>query len=174
MHDEVKLTQIITAAIIAACGVMLPILFHLVGLGSVFLPMFIPLAIGSFFLSPRYAFFTGALVPLASSLLTGMPPLYPPIGFAMMAELAVFCFIISIIKHHTALHSLVIIIIAACADRLLLYLIMAVIMPAFGIRASVFTLFDLIKSTPGIILILAITPLAVKGIEHILKRNALQ
>lgn len=174
MHEEVKIRQILIAATVAACGVIVPVLFHLLGLGSIFLPMFIPLAAGSFFLSPRFAFFTGAIVPLASSFLTGMPPLYPPIAFIMTAELAVFCLLISLLRHHTRMHSLVIICIAIVTDRLLLLCLVALIMPAFHISAALFTAYDILKSFPGVILLIIITPATVEGIHTILARTTLR
>ncbi len=171
MHEEQSISQIITAAVIVACGDIFPVLFHLIGLGSVFLPMFIPLAAGSFFLSPRMALGTGAITPLASAFLTGMPPLYPPIAVVMMAELAIFCSIISFLRHHSRMHAFFIIAIAMVADRLLLYAVMAVVMPLFGISAIAFTIYDMIKSSPGILILVMITPIAVKGIDTILKKN---
>lgn len=173
MHEDHHISQIVTAAVIAACGVIFPLLFHLLGLGAMFLPMFIPLATGAFFLSPRFAFFTGAIVPLTSAFLTGMPPLYPPIAFVMMAELSAFCLIISFLRHHAGIHVLLIVAIALAAERLILYFLMALVMPAFNISSAAFTLYDLVKSLPGILLILTITPIAVRGIDTILKRNAL-
>lgn len=174
MHEDIKIKQILIAAVIAACGVIVPILFHLVGLGSVFLPMFIPLAIGAFFLSPRFAICTGAIVPLASTFLTGMPPLYPPIAFIMAIELAIFCLTISLLRHYTHLHSIIIIIIAILIDRLLLYFLYAIIMPQIHLSATLFTAYDIIKSFPGVILIIIITPAAVKGINSILERTTPQ
>ncbi len=172
MHEEQSISQIITAAVIVACGVIFPVLFHLMGLGSVFLPMFIPLAAGSFFLSPRMATGTGAITPLASAFLTGMPPLYPPMAVVMMAELALFCGIISLLRHHSRIPAFFIVAIAIAVDRVILYGIMAHVMPLFNISPVLFTLFDIIKSFPGIILLLIITPIAIQGIARILQRNA--
>lgn len=173
MHEEVKIRQILIAAMVAACGVMVPILFHLLGLGSIFLPMFIPLATGSFFLSPHFAFFTGAVVPLASSFLTGMPPIYPPIAIIMSAELAVFCLLISLLLHHTRMHSLLIICIAIFVDRLFLLCLVALIMPAFHISAKLFSAYDILKSLPGVLLLIVITPATVEGIHKIFSKTTL-
>ncbi len=169
MHEEYTINQIVTAAVTAALGVVFPILFHVLGLGSIFLPMFIPLAVGSFFLSHRFAFFIGVITPLASAILTGMPPFYPPIAIVMLVELSVFCLIISLLTHYRKFHPLVIIITALLVDRLLLYALMAFVMPAFGISVAVYTIFDLAKSLPGVILIAIIAPIAVRRIEKILK-----
>ena len=121
--QDTLITQIIIAAITAACAVVIPVLFHLVGLGSIFLPMFLPLSIGAYFLTPFFALLTGTIAPLTSSLLTGMPPLYPPIAIIMMIELSLFCLIISLLKHKTNFKNYVIIIIAIICDRIVLYVL---------------------------------------------------
>ena len=64
-------------------------IFHVLHLGSVFMPMYLPLVALAFFVSPRVCAATALVVPLLSGLLTGMPPFYPPVAVAMSVELAV-------------------------------------------------------------------------------------
>lgn len=170
MHEEFTITQIIISAITAACAVVLPVLFHLLGLGSIFMPMFIPLSIGAYFLSPAYAFLTGTIAPITSTLLTGMPPLYPPIAIIMMVELSIFCFVISFLKHRFNCNNYVIILFAIIVDRIILYLLYAVVLPYFNISFAIFSIYDLLKSFPGIILLIVITPTAVNGLKIILQK----
>ncbi|MGQ9844511.1 MAG: hypothetical protein ACUVRK_13255 [Spirochaetota bacterium] len=172
MHEERRITQILIAAITAACAVIIPVLFHLIGLGSIFLPMFIPLSIGAYFLSPLFAILTGTIAPITSSILTGMPPLYPPIAIIMMIELSLFCFIISLLKHKSNFTNYVIIIIAIVSDRIVLYVLYAIILPYFKISFAMFSIYDLFKSFPGIILLIIITPSAVQGLSTIITKNA--
>lgn len=72
-----------------AAGLTLPILFHLLHLGHVFMPMYLPLMALAFFASPRVCAATAFVTPLLSAVLTGMPPFYPPVVVAMSMELAV-------------------------------------------------------------------------------------
>ncbi|MEW6526631.1 MAG: hypothetical protein AB1444_08205 [Spirochaetota bacterium] len=171
MNEELHITQIIISAITAACAVVLPVLFHLLGLGSIFLPMFIPLSIGAYFLTPVYALLTGTIAPITSTILTGMPPLYPPVAIIMMIELALFCFIISLLKQKFYLNSYFIIIIAIIFDRIILYVLYSIILPFFKISFAMFSLYDLFKSFSGIILLIIITPIAVNGINVIIQKN---
>lgn len=171
MHEEFNITHIIISAITAACAVVLPVLFHLLGLGSIFLPMFIPLSIGAYFLSPGYAFLTGAIAPITSTLLSGMPPLYPPIAIIMIVELSIFCSVISLLKHRLNFNNYVIIVFAIIVDRIILYLLYAVVLPYFKISFAMFSVYDLLKSFPGIILLLVITPPAVNGLKKILQKT---
>ena len=83
------LRSMIISATMAAMGLVLPMAFHAVGLGSKFLPMLLPLLLNGFFVPLPWAVATGAIVPLLSAFTTGMPPLYPPIAFTMALECAV-------------------------------------------------------------------------------------
>lgn len=57
---------------------MLPIAFHLFQLGSVFMPMYLPLVALTFFVGPFAAALTAFLLPLLSGAIAGMPPFFPP------------------------------------------------------------------------------------------------
>ena len=61
---------------IALC-ILIPIIFHMFGLGKMFLPMFLPILLAAFTIQYPGALFVGTLGPLVSSLSTGMPPLFP-------------------------------------------------------------------------------------------------
>lgn len=80
--------ELALAGLFGAAALALPFLFHLVQLGRVFLPMYLPLMALSFFASPAVTAATALVVPLLSALLTGMPPWYPPVAPAMSLELA--------------------------------------------------------------------------------------
>ena len=83
--------KITYGALVIACAVILPQLFHLSGVpnsGAVFLPMHIPVLLGGFILGPWFGALVGVLSPLVSSLLTAMPAL-ARLPF-MMIELAVY------------------------------------------------------------------------------------
>lgn len=82
------LRAISRAALVTALAVALPPVFHAVRLGPVFLPMYLPILAGAFFLSPRWAAAAGVAAPFLSTALTGMPPLYPPIALWLAGELA--------------------------------------------------------------------------------------
>jgi hypothetical protein len=69
-----------------ALGLVLPLLLHPLGLGSLLMPMFLPLLIAAGTLRLQVSLTLSVAVPLISSLLTGMPPLFPPVAFMMMLE----------------------------------------------------------------------------------------
>ena len=76
-------------ALCMALGLVLPIVFHMVGAGPTFLPMHIPVLLCGLLFGWQYGAVCGAVVPLLSSLLTGMPPLFPT-GAAMVLELCAY------------------------------------------------------------------------------------
>lgn len=84
-----KTKRITTGALCLALSLILPQMFHLIGLqqaGMVFLPMHIPVFIGGMLLGPIYGTVVGALAPLLSCALTGMPT--PAIVIYKVIELA--------------------------------------------------------------------------------------
>lgn len=73
-----------------ALSLALPTLFHALGLaGPMFLPMYWPLVTLAFLVPTGRAMLVAASVPLASSVLTGMPLPWPPLVAVMSVELAV-------------------------------------------------------------------------------------
>lgn len=80
--------ELALGGLFGAAALALPFLFHLLQLGRVFLPMYLPLMALAFFASPAVAAATSFVVPLLSALLTGMPPWYPPVAPFMSVELA--------------------------------------------------------------------------------------
>mgnify|MGYP000881689675 CR=1 FL=1 len=64
--------------------------FHALGpgVGPIFLPMYLPILALGLLASWRTTVLVGLIAPLLSAVLTGMPPLAPPVALLMAAELA--------------------------------------------------------------------------------------
>ncbi len=88
MHKK-TIREITLAGFFIAIGLVLPMAFHVLGPGTTFLPMHIPVLIAGFSLSLPFALLVGILTPLLSSLLTGMPVIFPVLPF-MIFELAAY------------------------------------------------------------------------------------
>lgn len=80
--------QLVLAALFLALGLVLPSAFHMVGAGSVFLPMHIPVLLCGLVCGWKYGAAVGFITPLLASF-TGMPPLFPT-AVAMMFELCAY------------------------------------------------------------------------------------
>ena len=84
-----KTKTLVLAALFLALGVVFPQLFHAIGAGPVFLPMHIPVLLCGLICGWQYGGICGLIVPLLSSLLAGMPPLWPTCP-SMMLELCAY------------------------------------------------------------------------------------
>ena len=80
--------------------------------------MHIPVFIGGILLAPELAILVGFLTPLLSSLLTGMPILFP-IAIIMMFELGTYGFIVSKLTRKYKLTIIITIIIAMICGRVI-------------------------------------------------------
>jgi hypothetical protein len=176
--------EILVGALFAALGVVVPILFHLVGLGRVFLPMHLPILAVGFFVSPIVAAAAGFVTPWVSSFLTGMPPF--PVAVLMSLELPVLAGIASLCyralkgrvhksrwvgKIIAVWSSTVIAIVARIAVDLLL--LAKVVAPILQLPAGSFGLAAVLAGTPGIVLQLTLVPAIVLAIERMRKERGL-
>ncbi len=90
MTRSISSRTLILAGGMGALGLVLPPLFHVFGSGAVFLPMHLPLVTLGFLVPPGVSLQVVLVVPLLSSLATGMPPLFPTVP-AMIVELGAAC-----------------------------------------------------------------------------------
>ena len=77
------------AVCLALCLILPTALGHIGQVGKILCPMHLPVLLCGFLCGWPYGLAVGALAPLLSSVLTGMPVLYPT-GLTMMFELAVY------------------------------------------------------------------------------------
>jgi hypothetical protein len=164
MHMRTR--KLTLSAMFVALGILLPIVFHALGLGSIFLPMFWPIAAGAFFLSFPHALAIGAVTPILSSLLTGMPPISPPILYIMIFELAFLAGVISLLHQRSHWGLFWILLIGLLVSRLVLLAGVLVLAPLLGLPPKVFSLLSVIKGLPGIGLMLVLIPLLVNRTRH--------
>ncbi|UCH97132.1 MAG: ECF transporter S component, partial [Candidatus Aminicenantes bacterium] len=66
--------DLLLGGLFMALALVFPMVFHAVGLGSAFLPMFYPIAAAGFLVALPVALVVGTMSPLVSALITGMPP----------------------------------------------------------------------------------------------------
>jgi len=172
--DERDIRQIPLTALFAALGIILPQFFHLIGLGSIFLPLFLPVTLGSMLLRWRFAVALGIICPLLSWIITGMPPLVPPILPVLITELAVLSLTVSLIHVHLKKSFWIALVAGIIFDRLVLFIIIYLITPFFGLEHPVFKLAFITAGIPGIILQLTTIPLGMmlirKQFPHLIQR----
>ena len=157
--------QMALTAVFCAFGILFPLLFHFVGLGSIFLPMFLPLLIVGFLVDLPLAVAVGAMTPLLSSIATGMPPLSPPIAPLMAIEGAVLAGTASVLYRRFHLNIWITMIAAIAGERFVLFIAAFFFAPVLGIPGEVLSLVSVVKGFPGVILLLIVTPVVVRRLE---------
>lgn len=170
-----KALNVSTSAMFLALGILFPLLFHAVNLGSQFSPMHLPALLAGMICGPLSGLAVGFLTPLLSSLISGMPPIFP-MAIAMAFELAVYGFVSGLfmsifsvaesktVKNLSIVLSLVIAMLAGrCVYGLVMWILTAIQGGAYTF--AVFIGAVLLDSWPGWILQL----LAVPAIMYVLK-----
>lgn len=163
--EEAEIRQIPLTALFAALGIILPQFFHLLGLGSMFLPMFLPVMMGSMLLTWRFALALAVICPVVSWAITGMPPIAPPVLPILTIELIVTSLIISVLHVHLKKGYWLALITGIVADRTILFIMVMLVAPLFGLEHPLFSLALLTAGIPGIVLQLITIPLAMVMIQ---------
>jgi hypothetical protein len=157
------------AGLLGALGLLLPIGFHALGWGGqVFLPMHLPVVVAGFLVSPAMAVSLGVVVPFLSSVLTGMPPLAPPIAPLMALELAAKAGVASLLYRSLRAPMWLALVAAIVADWAMLALAAGLAAGAFAIKAGAvqYAAAAIAISLPGTILQLVAVPLTLLAVER--------
>jgi hypothetical protein len=147
------------AGLFGAAAIALPAVFHLVQLGHLFMPMYLPLMTLPFFVRWGMAGLTALVVPILSALVTGMPPMMPPVAPGMALELSFMATALALLRQRWPF--------ASPAFLLAPVLVAGRFLNA-GLMYGASTLLDLpagftagisfIAGWPGIILMMAVIP----------------
>lgn len=154
------------AALVAALAIALPPVFHAVKLGSVFLPMYLPILAGAFFLSPVHAALAGATAPLVSAALTGMPPFYPPVALWMVGELSAAGAVVSLVNVRTGVSPIVSVAAGLLAARAVQAVLVFVSAELMQLPPRFLTLAAFVSAWPGMLLALVAVPAAVASLRR--------
>lgn len=154
-----------------AIGLVLPQAFHMLPIansGSVLLPMHIPVIICGVLCGYKYGAFTGFLLPFLSSILTGMPPLFP-IGLSMMFELATYGFLAGLGYEITKRRIIPTLLIAMFGGRIVLGIANTIFfgMADMPYSFNLFITAAFITAIPGIILQFIIIPSILYALEKV-------
>ena len=166
LQREEEARRLPLAAMFTALAVLLPQVFHLLGLGSMFLPMFLPVLAAALLLPLRLACITAVLSPLLSWMLTGMPPLSPPVLPLLLVELTASACIASTLRRGLRWNMLPALAVTFLIDRILLYVFVESATAWLGVRHPMFGPAVVLTGLPGVILNLVVLPPAVALIER--------
>lgn len=155
------------SALFLAFGLLLPQIFHLVGGGGpIFLPMHIPVLLAGFFLGGPLGALVGAVTPILSSLVTGMPQV--PILYFMIAELTAYGFLAGFLFQKLGFNPILSLAGAMIGGRLILALAVYTLQPLMGLKLSpsAYLIGAVINGLPGILLQLLLIPVLVRLIRR--------
>ncbi|MFA7172533.1 MAG: hypothetical protein WC340_03820 [Kiritimatiellia bacterium] len=149
--------------IFGAAALLLPVIFHVLHLGHVFMPMYLPLVTLAFLVRSGAAALTALVVPILSGVVTGMPPFMPPIALTMALELALMVLLIGALrKIFPALPTWIALVLTLVVGRVvsagLLYGAARVMELPAGFVAGI----SLISGWPGLVLMLVVIPQIVR------------
>jgi len=165
--DTKQVKNLVAAGLCVGLGLALPSVFHIFGAvsGQVFLPMHIPALLCGFVAGPAYGLACGFVLPLLSSVLTGMPAIFPAAP-AMALELAAYGFFTGFL-YRRGLKLYPSLLMAMVLGRVVSGLANAFFMGLAGnpYTLAIFMTGAFVKPIPGIIIQLIVVPLLVKALE---------
>lgn len=169
--------ELVLSGLFIAIGLLLPTIFHAFGMGSTFLPMHIPVLIAGFTVSMPFAILIGALTPILSAVLTGMPPLFPVLPF-MVFELAAYGGVTSLFYRKFKLNVYISLIAGMILGRIVSGMAVWVLATFFAAKLPgpiTFIAGSITGSIPGIIIQIAFIPalIMVLGKNNLIKREGL-
>jgi hypothetical protein len=157
--------DLLLGGLLMALALVFPIIFHAIGLGSAFLPMFYPIIAAGFLVALPVAMVVGVMSPLVSGLITGMPPFFPPIGLIMMFEGAVLTLVPALLYQLLRTNAWLTTVMTMAVDRVLLLFLVFFFSAVLGLPEGVLSAAVLINGLPGTISILVLIPPLVKQME---------
>lgn len=168
--------ELTLSGLFIALGLVLPMLFHMIGAGNVFLPMHIPVLIAGFCLSLPFAAAVGIITPILSTLLTGMPMLFPVLPY-MAFELLTYAVAANILYRKFKLNSYISLMISMAAGRMVSSLVVWILASFFTAKLPsplIFLSGTVMHGIPGIILQILIIPpvIIVLNRYHLIRREA--
>lgn len=157
-----KTRKIVVTSFFVCIGVILPTIFHSFNMmGNVFLPMHIPVLICALICKERWGTICGFLVPIISSILTGMPPIFP-VAIVMGFELACYGFLLpKLLNKYNIYISLIIALSLVRVVSCIINFILLGVVPSYtALYTFIIGLF--ITALPGILIQIILIPIIYK------------
>ena len=171
MEIRFTIEAITTMGLLTAVGLILPyVTGHAFGVpGTILLPMHFPIFLMGMLCGPVWGIIGGMVVPLISSLLTGMPAFYPMLPI-MMCELAVYGGVSGVLYYQKRKNLYVSLIAAMVCGRIVHGAVWAMLFLAGGKAVTFVSAFAfVVDGIPGIVLQLLLIPPIVKSVNKLLK-----
>lgn len=165
--NNIKTNRIVLSGMLAAVGVLLPfITAHAFGVpGTILLPMHIPVFLTGLLCGPLYGAIGGIMIPVMSSLITGMPPAFPMLPI-MAGELFTYGIISGILYRRLKFSIYPSLLISMLCGRVVYGLIFAALLFVSGGKLKALSVPGaLLQGIPGIIVQLVLLPVIVTAVN---------
>jgi len=164
MRHAIAPRELAYCGLFGAAALLLPPLFHLVHLGHVFMPMYLPLMTLPFFVRPVPASATALLTPLLSGAVTGMPPFFPPVAFCMAAELAVMTALLAaVVKRWPRVNEWAVLVPVLLVGRIVYVGLVFGMSLVMNLPAKLLAGLSLVSGWPGLMLMIVVVPSVVRA-----------
>ena len=165
MKKTISARELAFCGCFGAAALLLPFLFHLVRLGHVFMPMYLPLVLLAFFVRPLPAAVTAFITPLISGATTGMPPFYPPVALFMAIELSAMSAIIAaVFTRWSKLPPVAILLPVLLLGRVLYVGLVYGFSRIIELPAAFMATLSLLGGWPGLVLMLVTIPVILRSV----------
>ncbi|MBN2718505.1 MAG: hypothetical protein JXX14_21860 [Deltaproteobacteria bacterium] len=172
MKTKISSRDLAYCGCFGAAALLLPVLFHLVRLGHVFMPMYLPLVLLAFYVRPLPVAITAFVTPLISGAVTGMPPFYPPVALFMAIELSIMSVIIAAISTRwPRLNALAILVPVLLLGRVLYVGLVYGFSQVIELPATFMAALSFLGGWPGLVLMIVAIPIILKSAPKSLQRT---
>lgn len=174
---KINTRKLVLSSFFLALGILLPQISHMFGgkeVGSIFLPMHIPVLLSGFITGPLMGLYIGILTPVLSHIITGMPPMSPvPILPMMIFELAAYGLLSGILYQKLKQNIFISLLGAMVGGRIVYGIVMSIIAHLFHIELSPISsvLASIVSGLPGIALQFVLIPALIQALKIYQRKN---
>ncbi len=173
MKNRLSARELAFCGLFGAVALLLPVIFHLLHLGHVFMPMYLPLITLAYFVSPLPAATTALVTPLLSGVMTGMPPFFPPIAVFMAFELAAMSALIAwTCKRWPRVNEWLVLVPTLLFGRGLYIGLVYLFSLFIDLPARFMASLSFLSGWPGIVLMIVVVPVIARGSRSSRRRVA--
>ena len=155
------------SAFFIAIGLILPIATHSIGASTMLLPMHLTVILAACILPLHFSILVGSLTPILSTLITGMPPLFPVLPF-MFFELITYAIVVNILYFQMKKNIYIALIISMIIGRFISGIIVWILTTIFMAQLPnpiFFIATGVIQGIPGILIQLVFIPSILYGLK---------
>ena len=173
MTKNLSARELAFCGLFGAAALMLPVIFHALHLGRIFMPMYLPLLALAYFVRPLPAAVTAIVTPLLSGAVTGMPPFFPPVAVFMALELSVMASLIAWVCTRWPRANEWLVLVPTLLLGRVLYVGLVYLFSLFiDLPAGLIAGLSFLSGWPGIILMIAAVPAMARGSRPARRRLA--